>query len=379
MTKSKINHQPVRPLLSICIPTRNRAELLRLQLVSLGQQIRGLENDIEIIVSDNASDDNTPHVVEEARRYIPICYHRNDHDIGFVRNFCAVVDQYARGEYCWIIGDDDMVIKGKIPKIVSVLHTNYDLDYVFVNHFLKSIEQRNRLIQAHDSVYQPTLDECRCLDLSERRLSRWEELLDIPSHAPSIIFTGIVGHVFRRSTWVANVDPTEVCGPLFTSLATTFPHIKILATAMIGKPVYYLGDPCVLLATGSQDWIDYLPAIKVIRIGEAVDLFERLGVGAQRIRLLRFSYLQLCMPAIPLLLFDPQLPGRELFSLRNFVWRHRLHPTVLLKLSISILRVAILWKILLPVKESLSQRLPKTVYQSMYLLAKKVLRLLRFF
>lgn len=53
------------PFLSICIPTYNRADFLRLCLKRL-QELEGVLPDFEIIVSDNASTDHTASVLEEA-------------------------------------------------------------------------------------------------------------------------------------------------------------------------------------------------------------------------------------------------------------------------------------------------------------------------
>ena len=54
------------PVLSICIPTRNRCHLLRLSLESLTRQpIFSNTDAVEIVVSDNASDDETAEVVDK--------------------------------------------------------------------------------------------------------------------------------------------------------------------------------------------------------------------------------------------------------------------------------------------------------------------------
>lgn len=51
----------MKPLLSICIPTYNHAELLKL-LVSLVPQLL-LTGSVEIVVSDNCSTDHTAEIV----------------------------------------------------------------------------------------------------------------------------------------------------------------------------------------------------------------------------------------------------------------------------------------------------------------------------
>ena len=67
-------------LLSICIPTRNHAESLRASLMSIvSQKEFANRNDIEIVVSDNASTDCTQRIVDSVAQNFrsKIIYKRN--------------------------------------------------------------------------------------------------------------------------------------------------------------------------------------------------------------------------------------------------------------------------------------------------------------
>lgn len=71
-----------QPLVSICIPTYNRAEYLRRSLESLVVQPEFLNGRVEIIISDNASMDSTPLCGEEySQKYSNILYFRNKENI----------------------------------------------------------------------------------------------------------------------------------------------------------------------------------------------------------------------------------------------------------------------------------------------------------
>ena len=52
-------------LLTIAVPTYNRAELLNKQLAWLAKSIKGYESECEIIISDNCSEDNTQEIVKK--------------------------------------------------------------------------------------------------------------------------------------------------------------------------------------------------------------------------------------------------------------------------------------------------------------------------
>jgi abequosyltransferase len=113
--------------LSICIPTYNRAALLRECLDSILVSARGYEDQVEIIISDNASTDDTHAVVAEFQRQCPqVCYHRHTANIGAENNFYASA-QLAVGEYVWLMGDDDTIVPQAIPTLLARLATGYDL------------------------------------------------------------------------------------------------------------------------------------------------------------------------------------------------------------------------------------------------------------
>ncbi len=107
--------------LSICIPTYNRANLLRNTLLSLAPQVDVNSDFCEVIVSDNASEDDTKNIVVECQqKYKNIKYFRNESNLGGRQNIWKVTT-YATGKYIWILGDDDMPTPGAIEYILSIL------------------------------------------------------------------------------------------------------------------------------------------------------------------------------------------------------------------------------------------------------------------
>lgn len=67
-----------KPLLSICIPTYNRCQYLKKSLDSIIEQKEFLDGKVEVIISDNASEDETEQVGRDyAKKYSNIKYFRN--------------------------------------------------------------------------------------------------------------------------------------------------------------------------------------------------------------------------------------------------------------------------------------------------------------
>ena len=113
-------HHNNTPLLSICIPTWNRAEFLEKSLISIYNQINTIPfGEIELYISDNCSDDSTSEVVDKYIQLgIPITYNRNECNLGAAKNFLQCM-RWASGKYILLLGDDDILKAGAINTILS--------------------------------------------------------------------------------------------------------------------------------------------------------------------------------------------------------------------------------------------------------------------
>jgi glycosyltransferase domain-containing protein len=113
-----------RPLVSVCIPTYNRAQKLQRCVKKL------LECDywnIEIIVSDNGSTDDTAAVCETLRKSDDrIVCHRHSSNRGIHANF-AFTRQQASGKYFLWHADDDYLDSDYIRKCVNALEDDATL------------------------------------------------------------------------------------------------------------------------------------------------------------------------------------------------------------------------------------------------------------
>ncbi len=157
MSKELQPPEMAKPLLTIAIPTYNRAWCLRELLPVLAGELKD-ESRVELIISDNASPDETPSVVQDfVERGLRVRYIRNDQNIGPDANFLQCFEQ-ARGKYVWIFSDDDLIVPGGLAKILSYCETaEYDLiwvsNYPFANlHKPLATKARRDAIEIADSV-----------------------------------------------------------------------------------------------------------------------------------------------------------------------------------------------------------------------------------
>lgn len=118
------------PLLTIAVPAYQRADLLRRCLASIRTDQQSTMDRIELLVSDNSSDDESEQVVKEFAGTWPgtLRYDRNPEGTGAVRNFNLCIER-ARGLYTLIIHDDDYLLPGAVDAMVDRLATvDHDRD-----------------------------------------------------------------------------------------------------------------------------------------------------------------------------------------------------------------------------------------------------------
>jgi len=112
----------IQPLLSICIPTYNRADILKGSLECVTKQLKDIcLSELEIYVSDNCSSDNTREVVESfIQQGFPITYNRNKENLLAAGNFLHCMN-WASGKYIYLLGDDDYLLPGTISLLLNTL------------------------------------------------------------------------------------------------------------------------------------------------------------------------------------------------------------------------------------------------------------------
>ena len=117
--------------ISFCIPTLNRAEVLRSSLDSITRQIGEA---VEIVIVDGGSTDNTLAVIEEFRaKYSRISTYPSNTRSGVDRDILQSVAS-AKGEFCWLFSDDDILEDGALARVLTVLDRHPDIAGASLNY-----------------------------------------------------------------------------------------------------------------------------------------------------------------------------------------------------------------------------------------------------
>ncbi len=202
------------PLLSICIPTYNRCDLLRELLKSILMQTP--DRDIEIVVSDNASEDGTQEMVEAmACRHFPLIrYDRSPVNLGPDANYLRAAN-LSQGEFFVIMGSDDVFEPNAIAYLLErITQVRADL------HLFQRRECDFFLNPLRIRPWWTFHGSDRLIDFSASasRMQYWENSLSLPA-----IFSYLSSTVVRSSRWKGKVCPPDFIG---SGYAHTYIYLK---------------------------------------------------------------------------------------------------------------------------------------------------------
>ncbi|MFH1361871.1 MAG: glycosyltransferase family 2 protein [bacterium] len=235
-----------QPLLSICILTYNRATLLKEALLSILGQATGLEELVEVIVSDNVSTDETSKVVAELRQgaKLNVRYYKNEKNLGFDGN-CLIAVERAAGRHVWLFGDDDLLADGVLKIICRELESSPEID-VFLGEkqdFFKTINQpmKERRVMSFD---KPKVFDFRKPQVLDQYFCQNKKLIAY------LNFISII--VFRRSSWLRVKGKDKYLG-------SGYIHVFVLQSLLWGKNpgcLKYLPAPLAQRRWGSDPAYD---------------------------------------------------------------------------------------------------------------------------
>ena len=245
--KDNINNKNIK--LSVAIPTYNGAEYIREALDSIICQLDDVYEEIELVISDNASTDQTPEIIREHQKKYPfIKYFRNEENLGADRNFDLAVRR-SNGKYVWLFSDDDQMMPGAIEKVLDVLKNHLGLAAIFVNwsNYSEDLKQCNveRTIDIQKDIFFRTSDDY----LSTVKLNA--------------IF--VSSNIICRSLWEQAHSEIYV--------GSNWIHYATLLTFIVGHYSYCIAEPYVMYRTGNIHWDKQ----SEININNAISLMKILN------------------------------------------------------------------------------------------------------
>jgi glycosyltransferase involved in cell wall biosynthesis len=183
------------PLLTILIPTRNRARDLQrcLELIADAVDTASCAQDVEVVCADNCSKDETRAIVTAAIARMPYLRYerqreeRQSAEASYFNSF-----DFCRGEFVWSFGDDDEMDAAALVHLIPVLGK---ADFYLINMRILSEGKHHHYIltSAANIQYQTTADlfkdlglvsatttlSCLCVRRTHMRQDVWARYLGL--------------------------------------------------------------------------------------------------------------------------------------------------------------------------------------------------------
>lgn len=231
---------PIR--LSICIATFGRGAFIGQTLENILAQVR---EGVEVVVVDGASPDNTQAVVEALQPAHPaLVYHREASNAGVDRDFDKAVG-YARGDYCWLMSDDDLLVPDAVQAVLARLADNPEL--VVVNSEIRNSD--------FSVLLKP-----RQLAISEdHEFSAAQHEALFAGVGSYLSFIGAV--IIRRGAWLAR-ERAAYFGSLFIHVGVIFQAPALGRAKVIARPLIRIRYGNAMWTARSFDiWIRKWPGL----------------------------------------------------------------------------------------------------------------------
>jgi abequosyltransferase len=215
------------PKLSICIATYNRGSFIGETLDSILSQI---EPGVELLVVDGASTDNTPEVMKHYLTHYPaISYYRELRNSGVDVDYDKAVG-YAKGEFCWLMSDDDHLNPGAVQRVLSAIDGKRDL--IVVNSEIWNATFSEKLLDRRLRITR---------DIEYGKDDRDKMFMET---ANQLGFIGCV--VIRRSLWLSS-DRASYYGTLFI-------HVGVIFQRSAVEAVMVIAEPFIAIRGGNATW-----------------------------------------------------------------------------------------------------------------------------
>jgi abequosyltransferase len=206
--------------LSICIATFNRGDLIGTTLESIISQAT---EQVEIVVLDGASADDTSEVIREYQKSFPrLRYFRQNTNMGVDHDFAEAVG-LANGEYCWLFSDDDVLKTGAIQAVLNAIEDDHSL--IIANAEVRNADFSKLLLPAKlpltaDRIYKSTENQSLFVDV-----------------ANYLTFIGCV--IIRRELWNAR-EKKKYFGTCFVHAGVIFQSPLPGDTLVVSRPLISL-------------------------------------------------------------------------------------------------------------------------------------------
>ena len=325
-------------ILSICIPTYNRAATLPNCLNSILISKRKTNLKFEICISDNASNYNVKKIIKPFKKKLNIRLNRNKKNLGYTANLLKSVSM-AKGEFVWCIGDDDLLAPKALKKINSLILKNKNIDFYYINSFHLNNNYLNKFKKPFDTNNLP-IDMDR---LSPKKNSQRLKFWDLIDHKVSFDFmAGNFVNIFRRKMWMDNVHVLDKKSINDKNSILSLLHLKIHANAFRKSLCYFQAEPLSVNLYGVREWGSLYPLIETFKLSESLDYYRSKGLNFFKYIYCKNYTLRNFASNLTKIIIGGKTTGLHYLNFNKHIFQNLLYPNVYLSIFYFIFRKIII-------------------------------------
>lgn len=225
--------------LSVCIPTYNFGAFIGETLDSI---IQNMCDDVEIVILDGGSTDDTARVVAEKSLKCPrINYFFQNFRGGIDRDIARAVE-LSHGTYCWLFSADDIMKPGALSFVLHAMDSGCDI------YLCEQTLCTENMVKIRDHPIFKHIRKPEVFDLSDpaQKKKYFSE-----ARTSEAFFSYLSGPVFKRQIWdqAAGIPDAfnDTCWGLAGRLLSRIPH---------GLKIQYLGVSLINKRSGVDSFMD---------------------------------------------------------------------------------------------------------------------------
>lgn len=248
-----------RKLLSIVLPTYNRAKFLPITLAAFQEQLERNQEQVSFLVCDNASNDGSDSVLRKIHQKWPYFEYKifEEHvDVGYS---ITRANNAADGEYILMWGDDDLPAPYFLDIIISNITKYKHPDFIHYNRlwgYDHNIEKINKLSVLNKDIGDGVVVYNNMNDFLQKYI------LDI---------TFLSSIIFKRDSWGKNTQ-------LDTKQHFGYEFLGKILHGFSGKIIYIQYPLCIQRKPYNRPWMNKSPYYRFVGIPNMYRDFEKWGL-----------------------------------------------------------------------------------------------------
>lgn len=316
-------------LLSICIPNYNRAKYLNncLNSILIAKSLSSLK--FEVCISDNGSKDQIDSIIKNYKKKgLIINYKKNNKNLGFGANFYKVV-RMAKGEFIWLIGNDDLLYKYALRELEKLFHRHKDVDFYYIN----TTSLNSKFVFNHKQPFNTKKIPKNIPSFSKINKSKKTSFYNMVN--PSVSWDFMLAMfltISRRKKFVENLsilDKKKLKDPgIWSTIDNTAPHVKIFSHTFKNSNCYIQAKPLLVSLFGEKGWSNIYPFIMIIRIPEIIDIYRKNGLPFSKYILYKNYSLKKFIPYMYYIIVNKKNSNYKFISLRKNIINNIFYPNI---------------------------------------------------